>query len=91
MNDIFQIFNKFIEIVNGPLPPTQNVKSILQTFTSSDFLSESSPAISFVPDEKPAFLHIDPSLGWAQVISDTLFKLIAIPLVYWRIMRIKRL
>ncbi len=36
MNDIFQIFNKFIKVMNDPLPPTQNVKSILQTFTSSD-------------------------------------------------------
>ncbi|SCZ71251.1 hypothetical protein SAMN02982990_03684 [Photorhabdus luminescens] len=37
------------------------------------------PSISFVTDEKSEPLNISPSLVWAQIISDTSLKLIAIP------------
>uniref|UniRef100_UPI0036D7ADF7 thioesterase domain-containing protein n=1 Tax=Photorhabdus sp. RM323S TaxID=3342828 RepID=UPI0036D7ADF7 len=37
------------------------------------------PSSSFIADEEPESLNIEPSLGWAQIISDTSLKLIAIP------------
>ncbi|MCT8343371.1 amino acid adenylation domain-containing protein [Photorhabdus kleinii] len=43
------------------------------------YATESYSSISFVTDEEPESLNIDPSLGWAQIIADTSLKLIAIP------------
>uniref|UniRef100_UPI0036DB9B73 non-ribosomal peptide synthetase n=1 Tax=Photorhabdus sp. RM322S TaxID=3342825 RepID=UPI0036DB9B73 len=40
---------------------------------------EPSPAISFVTDEKPESVNIEPSLGWERIMPDTSLKLIAIP------------
>ncbi|WP_455710256.1 non-ribosomal peptide synthase/polyketide synthase [Photorhabdus luminescens] len=40
---------------------------------------EPSPAISFMTDEKPESVSMEPSLGWAQIMSDTSLELIAIP------------
>ncbi|WP_350304366.1 amino acid adenylation domain-containing protein, partial [Photorhabdus viridis] len=39
---------------------------------------EPSPSVSFVTDEKPESLNIEPSLGWAQVMPDSSLQLIAI-------------
>ncbi|MCT8343393.1 non-ribosomal peptide synthase/polyketide synthase [Photorhabdus kleinii] len=43
------------------------------------YAMETYSSISFVTDKKLESLNIDPSLGWAQIISDTSLKLIAIP------------
>ncbi len=43
------------------------------------YAMEPYPSISFVTDEKSEPLNISPSLVWAQIISDTSLKLIAIP------------
>ncbi|OCA53123.1 Tyrocidine synthase 3 [Photorhabdus namnaonensis] len=40
---------------------------------------EPSPAISFIEDETPESVNMEPSLGWAQIIADTSLELIAIP------------
>ncbi|MCA6221756.1 non-ribosomal peptide synthetase, partial [Photorhabdus antumapuensis] len=40
---------------------------------------EPSPDISFVTDEESESVNIEPSLGWAQIMSDTSLELIAIP------------
>ncbi|KOY60399.1 gramicidin biosynthesis protein, partial [Photorhabdus heterorhabditis] len=40
---------------------------------------EPSSSTSFATDEKPEPLNIEPSLGWEQVMPDTLLRLIAVP------------
>nr|WP_324251528.1 non-ribosomal peptide synthase/polyketide synthase [Photorhabdus thracensis] len=43
------------------------------------YAMEPSPSISFMADEETERLNIEPSLGWEQIIPDTLLQLIAIP------------
>ncbi|OHV53272.1 non-ribosomal peptide synthetase [Photorhabdus temperata] len=43
------------------------------------YAMEPSPAISFMTDEEPELLNIEPSLGWEQIIPDALLQLIGIP------------
>uniref|UniRef100_UPI00055DF156 thioesterase domain-containing protein n=1 Tax=Photorhabdus australis TaxID=286156 RepID=UPI00055DF156 len=43
------------------------------------YAMEPSSEISFVTDEKPEAANIEPSLGWEQVMPDTLLRLIAMP------------
>ncbi|OCQ51248.1 Tyrocidine synthase 3 [Photorhabdus australis subsp. thailandensis] len=43
------------------------------------YAMEPSPEICFVTDEKPEPANIEPSLGWEQVMPDTLLQLIAMP------------
>ncbi|ETS29291.1 thioesterase of type I polyketide synthase or non-ribosomal peptide synthase like protein [Photorhabdus khanii NC19] len=42
------------------------------------YAREPSPSVSFVTDEKPESLDIEPSLGWAQVMPDSSLQLMAI-------------
>uniref|UniRef100_UPI001BD6B553 thioesterase domain-containing protein n=1 Tax=Photorhabdus heterorhabditis TaxID=880156 RepID=UPI001BD6B553 len=43
------------------------------------YAMEPSSSTSFATDEKPEPLNIEPSLGWEQVMPDTLLRLIAVP------------
>ncbi len=43
------------------------------------YAMEPSPTISFMADEEPERLSIEPSLGWEQIIPDASLQLIAIP------------
>nr|WP_081348047.1 non-ribosomal peptide synthetase [Photorhabdus luminescens] len=64
---------RYAQIVAGYEPPALAIT--LHQF----YAVEPSPAISFMTDEKPESASMEPSLGWAQIMSDTSLELIAIP------------